>query len=49
MSTNLASAMLVSVPKFANGDAGAGFCKTCVRSLAVSMVRSAEKVAEIVT
>ena len=41
--------MLVSVPKFANGDTGAGFCKTCVRSLAVSLGRLAEEVAGMLT
>ena len=49
MSANLASAILVSVPKFTNGDAGARFCKIYVRSLAVLMARSAEEVAGIVT
>ena len=49
MSAYLANEMLVSVPKFANGDAGEGFCRTYVRSLVVSMARSAEEVAGIVT
>ena len=41
--------MLVSVPKFTNSDAGAGFCNACVRSFAVSMARSAEEVVGIMT
>ena len=45
MAANFASAILVSVPKCANGEAGVGWRRMCVRSRAASMTRSWDKVA----
>ena len=49
MSASFASAMLVSVPKCWNGVAGAGLRSRCVRSLAVSTIKSEVDVAGILT
>ena len=49
MSASLAKAILVSVPNLWNGDAGAGFRRTWVRSSAACMARSDDEVAGIVS
>ena len=49
MSAKAAKALLVSVPKDAKGEAGAGLFSRWVRSFAVSMIKSALDVAGMVT
>ena len=49
MSAKAAKALLVSVPKDAKGEAGAGFASKWVRSFAVSSTKSALDVAGMVT
>ena len=49
ISASLAKAMLVSVPNVENGDDGAEFWRIWVKSFAVSMAKSADDVAGIVT
>ena len=48
ISANFASAILVSVPKCAKGEAGVGLRRMCVRSRAASMTRSWDEVAGMV-
>ena len=49
MSANVASAWLVCVPNLANGELGSEFWRRCVKSLAVSITKSALDVAGMVT